>query len=273
MKRERASLRDLSARLLRLHAALLERARRSYEHRHGAVTPRDLLPLLIHDEHFAWLRPLSGMIAGIDEVVDTAEVDRGPGRRAPVRAGATAAPLGRLRPRVPHHVPRRAPGVAGRRDAARRRGETARRIFRVAAVVSSGGRSVMSESSRAVVNVVRPEPVVEGAGVRLRRSLGHEDARLPRSVPAPRSLRVRRSGRLPGRVPVPPPPGHRDGHGRPHGRDPPRGLARAQGHDRRRRHPVDDVGERHHARGDAAGAPGGARAACSSGSTCPRARR
>jgi redox-sensitive bicupin YhaK (pirin superfamily) len=30
----------------------------------------------------------------------------------------------------------------------------------------------MSESSRAVVNVVRPEPVVEGAGVRLRRSLG-----------------------------------------------------------------------------------------------------
>jgi redox-sensitive bicupin YhaK (pirin superfamily) len=30
----------------------------------------------------------------------------------------------------------------------------------------------MSESSRAVVNVVRPESVVEGAGVRLRRSLG-----------------------------------------------------------------------------------------------------
>ena len=74
MERERASLRDLSARLLRLHAVLLERARRSYEHRHGAVTPRDLLPLLIHDEHFAWLRPLSGMIAGIDEVVDTAEM-------------------------------------------------------------------------------------------------------------------------------------------------------------------------------------------------------
>jgi hypothetical protein len=74
MERERASLRDLSARLLRLHAVLLERARLAYEHRHGTVAPRDLLPLLIHDQHFAWLRPLSGMIAGIDEVVDTADV-------------------------------------------------------------------------------------------------------------------------------------------------------------------------------------------------------
>jgi hypothetical protein len=71
--RERASLRDLSARLLRLHSVLLEGARRSYEARHGTVTPRDLLPLLIHDAHFAWLRPLSGMIAGIDEIVDAEE--------------------------------------------------------------------------------------------------------------------------------------------------------------------------------------------------------
>jgi hypothetical protein len=73
MERERASLRDLSARLLRLHSVLLDRARYAYEIRHGSVAPRDLLPLLIHDEHFAWLRPLSGMIAGIDEVVDTAD--------------------------------------------------------------------------------------------------------------------------------------------------------------------------------------------------------
>jgi len=73
MDRERAFLRDLSARLLRLHTVLLERARRSYEDRHGTQAPRDLLPLLIHDEHFAWLRPLSGMIAGIDEVVDAGE--------------------------------------------------------------------------------------------------------------------------------------------------------------------------------------------------------
>lgn len=74
---ERDSLRDLSARLLRLHAALLERARQSYEDRHGTLAPRDLLPLLINDQHFAWLRPLSGMIAGIDEVVDAEEVALG----------------------------------------------------------------------------------------------------------------------------------------------------------------------------------------------------
>jgi hypothetical protein len=66
-------LKDLSARLLRLHAALLQRSRRSYEARHGAVGPRELLPLVIHDAHFAWLRPLSGMIARIDEVVDADE--------------------------------------------------------------------------------------------------------------------------------------------------------------------------------------------------------
>jgi hypothetical protein len=76
MEHARESLRDLSARLLRLHAALLERARQAYEHRHGSVAPRDLLPLVINDQHFAWLRPLSGMIAGIDEVVDAEEVAR-----------------------------------------------------------------------------------------------------------------------------------------------------------------------------------------------------
>jgi len=74
MEHARDLLRDLSARLLRLHAALLEHARESYENRHGTQTPRDLLPLVIHDPHFAWLRPLSGMIAGIDEVVDAEEI-------------------------------------------------------------------------------------------------------------------------------------------------------------------------------------------------------
>jgi hypothetical protein len=74
MEQPRDSLRDLVARLLRLHAALLDHARRSYEGRHGALAPRELLPLVIHDPHFAWLRPLSGMIAGIDEVADAEEV-------------------------------------------------------------------------------------------------------------------------------------------------------------------------------------------------------
>ena len=77
MEHARDSLRDLGARLLRLHAALLDRARRSYEDEHGTQAPRDLLSLVINDPHFAWLRPLSGMIAGIDEVADGDDIAPG----------------------------------------------------------------------------------------------------------------------------------------------------------------------------------------------------
>jgi hypothetical protein len=67
---ERARLRDLSQRLLRLHGLLLNRERRSYERRHGELQSRTLLELLLHDEEFAWLRSLSGLVAHIDELVD-----------------------------------------------------------------------------------------------------------------------------------------------------------------------------------------------------------
>ena len=73
MNEDRDRLRDLSARLLRLHGILLDRERRTYEERHGAVASRELLHLLLHDEHFSWLRSLSSMIAKIDEVVDAHE--------------------------------------------------------------------------------------------------------------------------------------------------------------------------------------------------------
>ena len=52
---------------------LLDRERHAYEARHGAVSSGDLLGLLLHDEHFAWLRPLSTLIANMDELVDTDE--------------------------------------------------------------------------------------------------------------------------------------------------------------------------------------------------------
>jgi hypothetical protein len=71
MDDEHQRLRDLSARLLRLHALLLEHERRAYEDVHGTITPRDLLQLLLGDERFAWLRSLSQMIARIDEALDT----------------------------------------------------------------------------------------------------------------------------------------------------------------------------------------------------------
>lgn len=73
MDHERGSLRELSERLLRLHRLLLDRERLAYEERHGAVPSRELFNLLLHDETFAWLRPLSKMIARIDEVVDATE--------------------------------------------------------------------------------------------------------------------------------------------------------------------------------------------------------
>ena len=52
---------------------LLDGARHAYEARHGAVSSGDLLRLLLHDEHFAWLRPLSALIATMDELIDADE--------------------------------------------------------------------------------------------------------------------------------------------------------------------------------------------------------
>ena len=71
MDPHRDRLKTLSARLLRLHRLLMDREREAYEQRHGAVTSADLLRLLLEHERFAWLRPLSAMIAGMDELVDT----------------------------------------------------------------------------------------------------------------------------------------------------------------------------------------------------------
>ena len=69
----RARLKDLSQRLLRLHGLLLDRERQAYERRHGALPSRALLQLLLHDEEFAWLRSLSGLVAHIDELVSAPE--------------------------------------------------------------------------------------------------------------------------------------------------------------------------------------------------------
>ena len=69
----REQLRDLSARLVRLHALLLDRERHVYEERHGPVGSWELLQLLLRDEQFAWLRSLSTLMAQIDAVVDADE--------------------------------------------------------------------------------------------------------------------------------------------------------------------------------------------------------
>lgn len=70
MDQERERLRDLSARVVRLHKVLLDRQRRVHEDRRGAIAPAELFRLVLHDEEFAWLRSLSTLIARIDEMVD-----------------------------------------------------------------------------------------------------------------------------------------------------------------------------------------------------------
>jgi hypothetical protein len=70
MELERDHLRELSVRLLRLHKVLLDRERHTYEARHGTLSSGDLLGLLLREGPFAWLRPLSGLIARIDELGD-----------------------------------------------------------------------------------------------------------------------------------------------------------------------------------------------------------
>jgi len=70
---QRERLRDLSARVVRLHKVLLDRERRMHEERHGPVPPAEVFRLALHDEGFAWLRLLSALIARIDETVDGEE--------------------------------------------------------------------------------------------------------------------------------------------------------------------------------------------------------
>ena len=73
MDDQRERLRDLSARVVRLHKVLLDRERRMHEERHGPVPPAEVFRLALHDEGFAWLRLLSALIARIDETVDGEE--------------------------------------------------------------------------------------------------------------------------------------------------------------------------------------------------------
>src|SRR3954462_2351090 len=56
--------------LLHLHKTLLEWERTAYEKIHGRTSPGNLLPALMNDPQFAWLRPLSELIVRIDESLE-----------------------------------------------------------------------------------------------------------------------------------------------------------------------------------------------------------
>ncbi|MBK5296874.1 MAG: hypothetical protein JJE40_06935 [Vicinamibacteria bacterium] len=61
-------LKALRDRLLQLHKTLLDSDRAAYERAYGPVGSRgEWLQLVLGHEHFAWLRPFSGLIVRIDE--------------------------------------------------------------------------------------------------------------------------------------------------------------------------------------------------------------
>ena len=70
----RRRLGELRRALLRLHKVLLDAERASYERAHGRVeSSGELLQLVIHDEWFAWLHPVSELVVRIDELFDADE--------------------------------------------------------------------------------------------------------------------------------------------------------------------------------------------------------
>lgn len=63
-------LRELRPILLKLHKALLEAERESYEQANGRIrTKGEYFQLVIGHEWFSWLRPISKFIVQIDEVL------------------------------------------------------------------------------------------------------------------------------------------------------------------------------------------------------------
>jgi len=72
------SLTQVRRTLLDLHKALIERERAAYEKGHGPVTPGEMLQLLIRDEAFSWLHPISELIVRVDELISNANDRRRP---------------------------------------------------------------------------------------------------------------------------------------------------------------------------------------------------
>ncbi|MGI8962381.1 MAG: hypothetical protein ACR2IV_22010 [Bryobacteraceae bacterium] len=66
----RERLVEIRQTLLVLHKALLDSERTSYEIVHGPIaSPAAFLQLLINDDRFAWLRPITTLVVQIDEAL------------------------------------------------------------------------------------------------------------------------------------------------------------------------------------------------------------
>src|SRR5262245_51772820 len=72
--RFRDELVTIGGALAELHRELVTFARTDFERTRGPIAGAGgLLQLLLHDPTFAWLRPLSALMADIDEIVDEAQ--------------------------------------------------------------------------------------------------------------------------------------------------------------------------------------------------------
>ena len=69
--------------LLHLHKALIERERAEYEKTHGSVSAAEMLQLLIRDDRFSWLHPISALIVRVDELISNANDRRRPNPARP----------------------------------------------------------------------------------------------------------------------------------------------------------------------------------------------
>jgi hypothetical protein len=75
-----ARAKALSRAMLALHKELLDAVRGEYERANGPQAPLQMWNLLVSDPFFEWLRPLSGMVARLDELL-ASETDRAPYRQ------------------------------------------------------------------------------------------------------------------------------------------------------------------------------------------------
>jgi hypothetical protein len=74
MKDPRAALAAVAEALRPLHKSLIDVTAAAYEKERGRIGgPNALFQLLVHDPYFAWLRPMSGLMAEIDEALDETE--------------------------------------------------------------------------------------------------------------------------------------------------------------------------------------------------------
>ncbi len=70
----RQRLRDLRGALMRLHKTLLDTERIGYERAHGRIASSgEFFRLVVSDEWFAWLHPVSEFIVKIDEILSAKE--------------------------------------------------------------------------------------------------------------------------------------------------------------------------------------------------------